>query len=349
MALQIRRGTDAERLSITPEAGEPVFTLDTKEFFIGDGTTQGGVLVSGTLVNETTPALGTDLDLNGNNIVGTGNINIAGTITATGNINLGDGADDNVIVGGQIASALTPDADLTYDLGGTSARWNEGYINTVRAGLVVANSVEGNTYGTHIGSVELDDSSLAVNGTTGEITVQGTSLTTDGTYLSVGNTSSVANLKVVGDTNDTVLVVNGTTGVTAFNFPTVGVQAHRGTAALPTAPNTADTLGAFAFNAYTGSAYVVAGAIGAKTEGVIGLADAEVPTTITIGKVSSVLADNGDFLSVASTGKTSAPVFKTGSYATGAEPTNPEAGDIIFDSTTNKHKGWDGTAWQDFY
>ena len=348
MALQIRRGTDAERLSITPQEGEPIFAIDTKEFFIGDGTTQGGVLVSGTLVNETTPRLGTDLDLNSNNIVGTGNINITGTITATGNINLGDGADDNVIVGGQIASALTPDADITYDLGGASARWSEGYINTVRSGLVVANSIEGNTYGTHIGSVELDDSSIAIDGATGKVTVQGAPLTSDGTYLSVGEDGNLSNLKVVSDTSDTALVVNGTVGVTAFNFPTVGLQAHRGTVGTPTAPNAADSLGAFAFNAYTGSAYVVAGAIGAQVESAINPADTEVSTTITIGKVSNVLSNNGQYLSVPSTGRVAAPSFTVGSYAGGSEPTTPVVGEIIFDSTTSKFKGWDGSVWVNF-
>lgn len=42
MALQFRRGTDAERLTITPEAGEPIWTTDSKQLFIGDGTTVGG-------------------------------------------------------------------------------------------------------------------------------------------------------------------------------------------------------------------------------------------------------------------------------------------------------------------
>lgn len=42
MALQIRRGTNAERLSITPLDGELIFTTDTKEVFVGDGITQGG-------------------------------------------------------------------------------------------------------------------------------------------------------------------------------------------------------------------------------------------------------------------------------------------------------------------
>ena len=129
----------------------------------------------------------------------------------------------------------------------------------------------------------------------------------------------------------------------------MGLQAHRGTADVPTAPLAADNIGSFAFNAYTGSSYVVAGGIGASVEGAISPADVEIPTTISIGKVSNVLTGNGQFLSIKSDGKTSAPVFKTGSYATGSEPASPEAGDIIFDSTTSKFKGWDGTAWVDFH
>jgi hypothetical protein len=350
MALQIRRGTNAERLSITPKEGEPIFAVDTNEFFIGDGTTQGGILVSGTLVNETSPALGTDLDLNGNNIIGTGNINIAGTITATGNINLGDGADDNVIVGGQIASALTPDADITYDLGGTSSRWNEGFIKTVRSDLVVANSVEANTVGTHIGTVQADDSSLVIDGATGTIYAGTAPIAQSGGFVEVGAAGGVlANLKVLANTADNAIIANGTTGASAFEFPTVVLQAHRGTAASPTAPAQSDVLGGYVFNAHTGADYVIAGSISARTEGAISPADVEVPTTIQIGKVSNLFTQNGGYLSITSDGYTSAPSFTVGSFATGAEPANPTAGQIIFDSTTNKFKGWDGSAWVDFH
>lgn len=47
MALQIRRGTDAERLAITPLQGELIFTTDNKEVFVGDGTTAGGIGITG--------------------------------------------------------------------------------------------------------------------------------------------------------------------------------------------------------------------------------------------------------------------------------------------------------------
>ena len=48
MPLQFRRGTNSERLNITPESGEPIFTTDTKKLFVGDGSTAGGIEVTGT-------------------------------------------------------------------------------------------------------------------------------------------------------------------------------------------------------------------------------------------------------------------------------------------------------------
>ena len=45
--IQIRRGVEAQRTSITPDAGEPLFTTDNKQLFIGDGATAGGLLVGG--------------------------------------------------------------------------------------------------------------------------------------------------------------------------------------------------------------------------------------------------------------------------------------------------------------
>lgn len=49
MPLQFRRGLEADREDITPAAGEPIYTTDDKKLYIGDGTTAGGVLVSGTV------------------------------------------------------------------------------------------------------------------------------------------------------------------------------------------------------------------------------------------------------------------------------------------------------------
>ncbi len=47
MPLKLRRGTDSGRTAITPAEGEPIYTTDTKQLYIGDGTTAGGVAVGG--------------------------------------------------------------------------------------------------------------------------------------------------------------------------------------------------------------------------------------------------------------------------------------------------------------
>tara|TARA_B100001057_G_scaffold151746_1_gene151743 strand:+ start:9222 stop:10616 length:1395 start_codon:yes stop_codon:yes gene_type:complete len=121
MALRLRRGTDAERLLVTPLEGELVYTTDTKKIFVGDGTTIGGTLVAGlnSVLADTTPQLGGNLDLNSKNITGIGNITIDGTVTAPqfeGNIL----ADDSTLVFNSATQALkivnldiSGDVDLT--------------------------------------------------------------------------------------------------------------------------------------------------------------------------------------------------------------------------------------------
>lgn len=47
MALRLRRGTNAERLTITPALGELIYTTDTKLVYVGDGNTAGGNLSIG--------------------------------------------------------------------------------------------------------------------------------------------------------------------------------------------------------------------------------------------------------------------------------------------------------------
>ena len=44
--LRSRRGTDAQRLAITPLEGEFIWTTDTDKLYVGDGSTAGGVEVS---------------------------------------------------------------------------------------------------------------------------------------------------------------------------------------------------------------------------------------------------------------------------------------------------------------
>ncbi len=45
--IQLRRGLETQRTLVTPDVGEPLFTTDNKQLFIGDGTTAGGLFVGG--------------------------------------------------------------------------------------------------------------------------------------------------------------------------------------------------------------------------------------------------------------------------------------------------------------
>jgi len=188
MALKLRRGTENERTSTVFEEGEPVYVTDTGELYIGDGTTAGGLRVRNELELDNSPALGGNLDLNQFAIEGTGNINIDGNITATGNIELGNGVEDNITVGGQIGSSLIPDADSEYDLGASLSKWRDGFFSSleadgeIKADTITVNTILGNDstilwqsssneIQTNLrGSVFSEDSGLIINSDTGDIT-----------------------------------------------------------------------------------------------------------------------------------------------------------------------------------
>ena len=132
MALQIRRGTDAERLTITPAEGELIYTTDTRLIYVGDGSTVGGTKADSgitDLLSDTSPQLGGNLDLNTQTITGTGQINITGNITGT------------VISG------------------------NSGNFTSSVIGSLQASSVQGDL----TGSVFANDSTMLVDGTDGKL------------------------------------------------------------------------------------------------------------------------------------------------------------------------------------
>ena len=41
--IKLRRGLESERSNIVFDEGEPIYTVDTKRFFVGDGVTAGGI------------------------------------------------------------------------------------------------------------------------------------------------------------------------------------------------------------------------------------------------------------------------------------------------------------------
>jgi Major tropism determinant N-terminal domain len=185
MPLRIRRGTDAERLTITPAEGELIYTTDSKRVYVGDGTTAGGLELT---AEASIDNLQTNLNLNSFDIVGTGNINITGDITVTGNLN-GNflGSINGDVVGSVFAdnSSLLVDAltgthyglfdgnllgNVTGDLVGNVTGDVVGDLTGDVIGDVTGNvlgNVNGNLIGNVNGSIFADDSSLLVDAITG--------------------------------------------------------------------------------------------------------------------------------------------------------------------------------------
>ena len=227
MALQIRRGTDAERLAITPAVGELIYTTDTKLLYVGDGTTVGGTKADTgitDLAEDTTPQLGGTLDLNSNNITGVGNISNSGNITATGVVSAASGnftaatiglatgsfkgtfaSDDSTILIDGVSGKVNLTPNEISDLGnvhnstpsnGDALVWNSS-LSRWEAGAP-ANA------GDVVGSVFSDDSTLKIDGITG---------------ISYGPFDGVLSGSVFGE--DSTLLVDGINNtITSSNFVT---------------------------------------------------------------------------------------------------------------------------------
>lgn len=300
MALQIRRGTDAERLSITPKEGELIFATDTNKLFVGGKVSPsqtleiGGILVTGSLANDSNPTLAGNLDLNTYNIVGTGNIDITGTITASGTINLGDGVEDNVVVGGQIASSLIPNTNAVHDLGAASGEWANLWVaganvsgelvadsiriagdiktgdstvlynaitDTLNVGTINTSAIDADL----TGSVFADDSSALLDAVNKELSVKrvfGTDvdvLDELTSPLNLGSQENNSGLRVFAGPDSASIIVEST--VTVSDPGNIKFFTSRGTLSNPTKLNLGDQVGGFQCSAYDGTEFVPIGGV----------------------------------------------------------------------------------------
>ena len=225
MALQVRRGTNAERLGITPAEGELLYTTDTKQLYIGDGTTAGGTTsIAGTidsLLADTTPQLGGILDLNNFDITGNGNININGTITASGNINLGDGVGSDLLqINAEIGGSLVPNVGDTNNLGSQAKYWNEAWINQLTVdSQITAERVQADLIA--------DDSTVVFNAATGQINASGTFTGNVTGYLTGDMTGTVFgddSTTLVDGLNNTLSGASVTTNNIIANLLNIGTN-----------------------------------------------------------------------------------------------------------------------------
>lgn len=70
-----------------------------------------------------------------------GNLHATGTITADGNLQIGDANTDNVVFNAEIASDILPDVDNLFKIGNPAKRWADIYVGTLNAGSVTTGNI----------------------------------------------------------------------------------------------------------------------------------------------------------------------------------------------------------------
>lgn len=151
MPLQIRRGTDAERVTITPVEGELIYTTDDQRLYVGDGTTVGGIQITGYTnedaqdtvngmfqagshvgisftYNDAGDAISAEVDLSTYTGTVTGSA-FKGSIFADDSTLLVDAVDGTFNMDGTIKGHIVPDQDEVYDLGSASNKFRDLYLS----------------------------------------------------------------------------------------------------------------------------------------------------------------------------------------------------------------------------
>jgi hypothetical protein len=209
MALQIRRGPTADRMSYTPVVGELIWDTSTNSLYIGNGTTAGG-LPAGTLVTEDVQDIASSMLINGThqNITFTyddtlGRINSTfdlstfnGTLTADGFIGSHYAADSTLLLNaltgavnlnGTVKGHVIPSTNIAYDLGSSSFRFRDLYLSG--------------------SSIILGSATITATGSTVNLPAGST---VGGIVLGSGvETGMNYNINIVGD--DSTLIVNART------------------------------------------------------------------------------------------------------------------------------------------
>ena len=236
MALKLRRGSNAQRLAITPEEGELIYTTDTKAVYVGDGSTVGGTAVTSAAANHFST------------IVVAGQSNIVADSTA-----------DSLTVAAGSGITLTTDAGTD-----TLTITNSGFSNLVED----LNPQLG-------GNLDLNGNIITTSVTNGDITISpdgtGRIFVTSGISRLTGNINiaPLSGLTVIGDAPNSVdgnlyIVRNTYSSSAATGF--VFAQHHntaeavnfsffrsRGDSSAQTKVLAGDRLGNIVFSGYDGT------------------------------------------------------------------------------------------------
>jgi hypothetical protein len=276
MPLQIRRGTTAQRLAITPLNGELVYDTTTGQLFVGNGTTLGGATTTGISTEDAQDAAASLFSTGSHSGItfayndAAGRIDATVTVTATGPF----------------------DGDLTGSVfSDTSTLLVDGVTGRL-VGPLATSGLVGN----------LDTAGFTINSSTGNVNIaptgrtnfgSDTSLTNGDVYITRNSYSST-----FGD-GFTFAQHHATQDVTNFNF-----YRSRGTGAAPVTVLDGDDLADIGFLGWDGTNIVAGCAISVTVSGT--------PTTGNIPAKISFATNNGSSTAVRAE-LSSSGVWKIGS------------------------------------
>ena len=132
---------NGEALTITTPSGVTFTDGVNSTIISADGIDTGNMRISGNTVESLTgdvnvTAASGSINLQNNTFI-TGNLDVTGDITLGGNITIGDASTDTINFVGGISSNLLPATTATYNLGSSSLRWANVFVNRAEIDGVV--------------------------------------------------------------------------------------------------------------------------------------------------------------------------------------------------------------------
>jgi hypothetical protein len=345
MSLRIRRGTNADRLTITPDDGELIYVNGTgtnaRKLYIGDGQTVGGRNIGEALagnnlvwdnISQTLQAVasggGTTLPPNALGFLRNNGAGSLSWTTATTSV----AADPNPLLGGNLTLS-------GYNIAGT------GNID-----------INGNIKGTNLSGnlTTTTGNTTIINGATRAATLSRIILDTNG---------SITSPAILVDSAAVTFVTNTFSNISPYiNFyiasslsdqtGSVGLIRSRGTTISPSAVVNGDELGSIITSGFSGSQFTFSTDIVAVVDGTVSAG--VVPSRLDL-KVSNTAGVRATAMSIKSTQvdfivPPKLPVAATDAARAALVPT-PSTGMMIFmtsgttPAATNKVQVYDSTAW----
>jgi len=334
MALQIRRGSNADRTAnnFTPVQGELVYTTDTKDLWVGDGSTIGGTQIA--------PVKGISTVSRGVQI---GTVSLTTDDIAQGSTNAYYST--NQVKIDAAAALVNGNAGNT----GITFSYNSGtrVINASVASAASIANVQADANPALGGNLGLNSHNITG---TGNISITGTlSVTGLGAdlVLNSNNITGTGSIAIKSSATNPISA-NAITGGTVTTLPWIAINTSRGTPASPSTTLVSDVLSGYQVRGYTGSQYVFSGGFYSSWDASATLTDTNPAANLYF--ITGGGSSNVQSFSFSSKGVLNAPIFQATSYTTTNMNAiaNPAAGMIIFNSSVNHFYGYNGTSWVAF-